>query len=87
MTEGLWKYSRHPNYFGDACVWWGLFLLAAETRSGLLSVVSPLLLTWLLMRWSGVPTLEYRLRKTRPEYADYIESTSSFFPWPPRKSR
>jgi steroid 5-alpha reductase family enzyme len=87
LRTGLWKYTRHPNYFGDACTWWGLFLIAAETRIGLLALVGPLLLSWLLVKWSGVPTLEYRMRKTRPDYADYIATTSSLVPWPPRKTQ
>ena len=86
MTEGLWSYTRHPNYFGDACVWWGLYLIAAETPLGLWALPGPILLTWTLMKWSGAPTLEHRLKKTRPEYADYIARTSGFVPWPPKKS-
>lgn len=86
LSSGLWAYTRHPNYFGDACVWWGLYLVAAETTLGLFSIVGPLLLTWTLMKWSGAPTLEYRMRKTKPDYAAYIERTSGFFPRPPKKA-
>lgn len=86
LSTGLWAYTRHPNYFGDACVWWGLYLIAAETAIGLFSIVGPLLLTWTLMKWSGAPTLEYRMRKTKPGYVEYIERTSGFFPWPPKKA-
>ncbi len=86
LSSGLWSYTRHPNYFGDACVWWGLYLIAAETTIGLFSVIGPLLLTWTLMKWSGAPTLEYRMRKTKPGYVEYIERTSGFFPWPPKKA-
>ncbi len=85
LNTGLWRYTRHPNYFGDACTWWGIWLVAAETSLGLWSVVGPLLITWLLTRLSGVPMLEYRLKKTRPGYADYIARTSGFFPFPPKK--
>ncbi len=84
LDKGLWRYTRHPNYFGDACVWWGLYLIAAETPVGLVSIVGPLLLTWTLLRWSGAPTVETKLRKTRPGYEDYIRRTSGFVPWPPK---
>jgi steroid 5-alpha reductase family enzyme len=85
LDTGLWRYTRHPNYFGDACLWWGLFLIAAETPLGVWAIPGPLLLTWTLMKWSGAPMLEGRLKKTRPEYADYIARTSGFIPWPPRR--
>lgn len=84
LDTGLWRYTRHPNYFGDACTWWGIWLVAAETTLGLYSVVGPILITWLLTRLSGVPMLEHGLRKRRPGYEDYIRKTSGFFPWPPR---
>jgi len=84
LDTGLWRYTRHPNYFGDTCVWWGLWLIAAETTIGLWSIAGPLLLTWLLTRLSGVPMLEYSLKKRRPGYEDYIRRTSSFIPWPPK---
>ena len=83
MDTGLWRYTRHPNYFGDCCVWWGLFLIAAETGLGAWSIFGPLLLTWTLLKWSGAALLERRLRRSRPEYQSYLERTSSFFPWPP----
>lgn len=86
MDRGLWRYTRHPNYFGDALVWWGLFLLAASAPWGWLTVISPVAMTLLLMRVSGVALLERSLTRTKPEYADYIRSTSAFFPRPPRKS-
>lgn len=84
MDRGLWRYTRHPNYFGDACLWWGLFLIAAETRYGLWSVPAPILLTLLLTRVSGVPTVEGRMRGQRPGYEDYVRRTSAFIPWFPR---
>ncbi|MBS2551131.1 DUF1295 domain-containing protein [Catenulispora sp. NL8] len=84
MTEGLWRYTRHPNYFGDACVWWGLFLIAAGAWPVLLTVLSPVLMTWLLTAGSGKPLMEARLSATRPEYADYVARTSAFIPRPPR---
>ena len=85
MDRGLWRYTRHPNYFGDACTWWGLFLIAAETSSGRWAFPGPILLTWTLMRWSGAPILERKLRRTRPGYEEYIARTPSFVPWFPRR--
>jgi len=84
MQSGLWRYTRHPNYFGDACVWWGLFLIAAETPAGIWSFFGPALLTWTLMKWSGAPTVENRLHKTREGYADYVRRTSGFIPMAPK---
>jgi steroid 5-alpha reductase family enzyme len=87
MRTGLWAYTRHPNYFGDATVWWGFFIIAAGTTDGWLTVFSPLIMTVLLLRISGVALLEKGIVKRRPEYADYIESTSAFVPWAPRRRR
>jgi steroid 5-alpha reductase family enzyme len=84
MDRGLWRYTRHPNYFGDFCVWWGLFVVALPTSWGWPSAVGPLLMSFLLMRVSGVPLLERSIRKRRPEYAEYAARTSAFFPRPPR---
>lgn len=84
MDRGLWRYTRHPNYFGDACVWWGLYLIAAATPEGRWTILSPLVMTFFLMKVSGVPLLEKKLAKTRPEYAEYVRRTSAFIPWPPR---
>lgn len=86
IQSGLWRYTRHPNYFGDACAWWGMFLVAAETGPGLWSIVGPILLTWTLARWSGAPTVERKMQKTKPEYADYMARTSGFFPLPPKRA-
>lgn len=87
MDRGLWRYTRHPNYFGDACVWWGLWLIAAETLSlwALASIVGPIFLTFTLIRWSGAALLEHGLKKSRPDYANYIDRTSAFIPWPPKR--
>lgn len=84
MSSGLWRYTRHPNYFGDAATWWGIFLIAAETSTGLWALPAPALLTWMLMKWSGVPTVEHRMGKTKPGYADYVRRTSGFVPWFPK---
>jgi steroid 5-alpha reductase family enzyme len=86
LDTGLWRFTRHPNYFGDACVGWGLFLIAAESPLGVWSLPAPALLTFLLTRWSGVPTVEGRMRKQRPDYEAYVARTSSFIPWPPKKA-
>ncbi|MDA5193843.1 DUF1295 domain-containing protein [Govanella unica] len=86
MDRGLWRYTRHPNYFGDACVWWGIFLVAAETKFGFLSIFGPLFLTFTLVKWSGAALLERRMKRSRPGYEDYVRRTSGFLPWPPKKA-
>jgi steroid 5-alpha reductase family enzyme len=83
MDRGLWRYTRHPNYFGDACVWWGLWLIAAAAGAWW-TVLGPLLMTLFLMKVSGVAMLERTIVKRRPEYADYIARTPAFVPWFPR---
>jgi steroid 5-alpha reductase family enzyme len=85
MDRGLWRYTRHPNYFGDCLAWWGLFAIAAATPAGPWTIASPLLMTFLLLRVSGVALLERSLVRTRPEYRDYIARTSAFFPRPPSR--
>jgi steroid 5-alpha reductase family enzyme len=84
LDSGLWRYTRHPNYFGDACTWWGLWIIAAETGPGFWTILSPVFLTWLLRKWSGVPLLEHGLNKSRPGYGDYVRRTSAFVPWVPK---
>ncbi len=84
MDQGLWRYTRHPNYFGDACVWWGLALVAAETGVGRWGVVGATVMTILLRRVSGVTLLERSLIKRREGYEDYVARTSPFFPRPPK---
>jgi steroid 5-alpha reductase family enzyme len=87
LDTGLWRYTRHPNYFGDACTWWGIWLVAAETgQPGWFSIIGPIFLTFTLIKWSGAALLERGLKKSRPDYNAYIERTSGFFPWPPRKA-
>ena len=83
LDTGLWRYTRHPNYFGDALLWWGYFCFAL-TAGGYWYVFSPLMMTFLLMRVSGVTLLEQKLKTTRPQYRAYIERTSAFFPRPPK---
>lgn len=82
--RGFWRYTRHPNYFGDAVVWWGFFAFAAATSGGWWSAAGPLLMTVLLVRVSGVAMLEPDLRRSKPGYRAYVARTSPFFPWPPR---
>ena len=84
--RGLWRYTRHPNYFGDACVWWGLFLLAASHWSGLVFVLSPVLMTWTLAKGTGAPLTEKRMASSRRGYAEYVRRTSGFVPLPPKKA-
>jgi steroid 5-alpha reductase family enzyme len=86
MDAGLWRYTRHPNYFGDFCVWWGLWLLALTAGGTWWTVIGPLVMTLLLMRVSGAARLERDIGERRPQYADYIRRTSAFFPLPPRRS-
>lgn len=87
LDTGLWRYTRHPNYFGDACTWWGIWLIAAETGlPGWISIIGPIFLTFTLLRWSGGPLLERGLKKSRTGYNEYITRTSGFFPWPPKKA-
>jgi steroid 5-alpha reductase family enzyme len=84
MDRGLWRTSRHPNYFGEACVWWGAGLVALAA-GGAWTLVSPLLMTVLLLKVSGVALLEQDIGERRPAYRDYIARTSAFIPWPPRR--
>lgn len=87
MDRGLWAWTRHPNYFGDACIWWGLFLAGAAASGwwGLLAVVSPLAMTYFLLFATGARLLERTMMK-RPGYPEYAARTSMFFPLPPRRS-
>jgi len=84
LDRGLWRYTRHPNYFGDACVWTGIFLTVTWSWIGWLTVVSPVLMTWLLTAKTGKAMTEKRLTSSRPGYADYVARTSGFFPLPPK---
>ncbi len=84
MDRGLWRYTRHPNYFGNACLWWGLWLIAVEAAP-LWTIVSPAIMTLLLLKVSGVALLEQSLN-AKPGYADYIKRTNAFFPGPPRQA-
>lgn len=85
LCSGLWRYTRHPNYFGDATLWWGYFLIALSAPLGFATVFGPIIMTVLLMQVSGVAMLEKTLSETKPGYKEYIETTNAFFPWFPRK--
>lgn len=83
LDTGLWRFTRHPNYFGDCCVWWGLYLVAASTGAWW-TIVGPVLMTVLLVRVSGAALLERTIVDRRPGYAEYVRRTSGFLPRPPR---
>lgn len=84
LNTGFWKYTRHPNYFGDCAVWWayGIFSLAAGSYW---HIIGSIIMTLLIIKISGVSLLEKTLKETKPKYKDYIQKTSSFFPWLPKK--
>ena len=83
LDKGLWKYTRHPNYFGNACMWWGIWLVACQAPYGWAAIIGPIIMTLLLTKVSGRDLLE-RDMKRRKTYQDYIARTSSFFPRPPK---
>ena len=88
MDRGLWGWTRHPNYFGDSLVWFGLWLVACSHWAGLLTVVAPVLMTYMLVSRSGKALLERRMARSRGDaYADYVARTSGFLPRPPRRAR
>lgn len=83
MDRGLWRYTRHPNYFGECCLWWGYYLIAVSA-GGWWSVPAPLLMSLLLLKVSGVTLLEQDIAERRPGYREYVQRTSAFVPRPPR---
>jgi steroid 5-alpha reductase family enzyme len=85
MDRGLWKYTRHPNYFGESLMWWGIFVIALEAPYGWITIASPLLITFLLVKVSGVPMLERRYAGN-PDFQAYARRTSAFVPWLPKKT-
>jgi len=85
LDTGLWRYTRHPNYFGEFCMWWAFYLFAVAA-GGWWSIVSPLLMTFLLLKVSGVAMLENTISDRRPKYAEYIHRTNAFFPGPRREN-
>ncbi|MDG1898068.1 MAG: DUF1295 domain-containing protein [Fuerstiella sp.] len=85
LDTGLWRYTRHPNYFGDSLVWWGLFVVAVSQSGAWWTIISPATMTILLLQVSGVSLLERTLRSSKPEYADYVKRTNAFLPGMPRR--
>lgn len=85
LDTGLWRYTRHPNYFGEFTLWWGYYLLAVSA-GGWWTLLSPLLMSFLLLRVSGVALLEKDIGERRPKYQEYIERTNAFFPGPPKSA-
>ena len=83
LNTGLWRYSRHPNYFGEFCVWWGFYLIALASGSWW-TIAGPILMSVLLLKVSGVALLEKDIGERRPEYAEYIKKTNAFFPGVPK---
>lgn len=84
MKEGLWRYSRHPNYFGEAAFWWGIYITACSFEKGWITFYSPLIITLLLRFVSGVPILEKEFAK-RPGFKQYAAETNIFIPWFPKE--
>lgn len=80
IQHGLWRFTRHPNYFGEALLWWGIFLIAFNTKFGMWAIISPLLIDFLLLKVSGIPMLEAKYANN-PEFINYKARTSAFFPW------
>lgn len=84
MTTGLWSLTRHPNYFGEVAMWWGLFIITLSLSGGWMTIISPLIITYLLLKVSGIPMLEAKY-KGNSEYEEYQRKTNAFFPWPSKK--
>ena len=87
MDRGLWAYTRHPNYFGEFLVWWGIFLIALSTPNSWWAILSPTVVTAVLLKMTGIPLTEKALVENRPGYREYIERTSAFFPWIPQRRK
>ncbi len=84
MDQGLWHYSRHPNYFGETLIWWGIFVIVLSTHLGFLTIASPLVITYTLLRLTGVTLMEETEFSDNPEYQAYVSRTNAFVPWFPR---
>ena len=85
MDQGLWAYSRHPNYFGEFLVWWGLFLVTLSTPGSWWTMCSPVIVTVVLLKMTGIPLTEKTITSTRPGYLAYVQRTNAFFPWFPKE--
>jgi steroid 5-alpha reductase family enzyme len=86
MDRGLWRYTRHPNYFGDACVWWGIWIVAASSWAGVATIIGPIAMTIFLTRVTGAALNEKGMRQSKPGYDEYVRRTSGFVPMPPKAS-
>jgi steroid 5-alpha reductase family enzyme len=84
MKTGLWRYTRHPNYFGEVTLWWGMYVIAFSVSNGWMTIAGPLTITFLILKVSGIPLLEEKY-KDNPEFQTYKRRTSAFFPLPPGK--
>ncbi len=84
LQTGIWRYSRHPNYFGELCVWWGIFLVACELPLGWLTIIGPIVYSYLVINITGQKTLDKKLAREKPGYQQYMDSTSGLIPLPPR---
>jgi len=87
MKYKLWRYSRHPNYFGESTMWWGIYIISCSVQYGLFTIVSPLIITYTLLKITGVSLMEETMFKDNPEYAEYKRTTSSFIPWIPGRNK
>jgi steroid 5-alpha reductase family enzyme len=85
LCTGLWRYSRHPNYFGELCVWWGIWLVACEAPFGFLTIIGPLAYSYLIVNVTGQRTLDKKLAREKTGYAEYMARTSGLIPMPPRR--
>jgi steroid 5-alpha reductase family enzyme len=85
LDTGLWRYTRHPNYFGELCQWWGLFVIALEAPWAWCGVIGPLVYSWLVINVTGQRTLDKKLSREKPGYAEYMHRTSGLLPRPPRR--
>ena len=85
LDTGLWNYSRHPNYFGEMLIWWGFYIIALNHAGNAWVILSPVLITLLLLKVSGVSLMEKNITETRPDYLNYMKRTNAFFPWFPQK--
>lgn len=83
MTKGLWRYTRHPNYFGEVVQWWGIFLLSVATLPAVIGIIGPITITILILKVSGIPMLERKMQQN-PNFSAYAQRTNKFWPWPPR---
>ena len=87
MDRGLWAYTRHPNYFGECLIWWGIFLIAFSAPTSWWTILSPLTITAVLLKMTGIPLTEKTMISHRPGYKEYIQQTPAFFPWFPKRNK